>query len=123
MAKQTKVIYIDDLDGSEAAGTMKFGIDGDAYEIDLSVAHQKELREAIAKFQEAATRLGRYSVGASNRGRWTSLSDRAERPRAAVDREQNKAIREWAERSGKRVSPRGRIPAAIVEEYNKAHAK
>ncbi|GAA2268464.1 Lsr2 family protein [Glycomyces scopariae] len=118
MAKKTQVILIDDIDGSTAEETVKFAIDGQAYEIDLSASHAKELRDALEKFQEAGTRLGRYSLGAP-RGpvRGAAVAPR----RQSVDREQNKAIREWAERNGKNVSPRGRIPAAIVEEYNAAH--
>jgi hypothetical protein len=38
-----------------------------------------------------------------------------------VDREQTQAIREWARKSGQKVSERGRIPAAIVEAYNTSH--
>ncbi|THV29968.1 histone-like nucleoid-structuring protein Lsr2 [Glycomyces paridis] len=117
MAKKTQVILIDDIDGSKAEETVKFAIDGQAYEIDLSASHAKELRDALEKFQEAGTRLGRYSLGAP-RG---PVRGAAAPRRQTVDREQNKAIREWAERAGKRVSPRGRIPQAIVEEYNAAH--
>lgn len=118
MAKKTQVILIDDIDGGKAEETVKFAIDGQAYEIDLSAAHAKELRDALEKFQEAGTRLGRYSLGAPRSPMRAPVS--APR-RQAVDREQNKAIREWASRAGKQVSPRGRIPQAIVEEYNAAH--
>ena len=116
MAKKTRVILIDDIDGGEAAGTVKFGVDGNAYEIDLSIEHQKELRGALMKFQESGTRLGRYSVSESRGVR------RAAPVRRATDRDQNRAIRAWAEREGKKVSPRGRIAQAIVDEFEKAHA-
>jgi hypothetical protein len=36
MAQQVNVKFVDDLDGSDAAGTVSFAIDGRAYEIDLS---------------------------------------------------------------------------------------
>lgn len=114
MAKKTKVILIDDIDGGQAEGTVKFGIDGEAYEIDLSIVHQKELRESLEKFREAGTRLGRYSLR-SEGARAASV-----RPRPVVDRERNQAIREWAAGQGKRVSPRGRISQAIVDEYDRA---
>jgi hypothetical protein len=117
MAKKTQVILIDDIDGSKADETVKFAIDGQAYEIDLSSKHANELRESLAKFQESGTRLGRYTVGAV-RGPVRGTTGR----RLTVDREQNKAIREWAERQGKKVSPRGRIPQSIVDEYNAAHS-
>ncbi|WP_456320012.1 Lsr2 family DNA-binding protein [Phytohabitans suffuscus] len=41
--------------------------------------------------------------------------------RRAGGREENKAIREWAAKQGKELSERGRIPAAIVEEYRAAN--
>lgn len=36
MAQQTTVRFIDDLDGSEASGTVDFNLDGCNYQIDLS---------------------------------------------------------------------------------------
>ena len=39
---------------------------------------------------------------------------------ATADREQNKAIRDWAKKAGKDISDRGRIPQEIVDEF---HAK
>jgi Ni,Fe-hydrogenase maturation factor len=118
MAKKTQVILIDDLDGGEAAGSLKFGLDGEAYEIDLSTAHQKELRDALEKFREAGTRLGRYHVGSPRVSARGAFSPARRQP---VDPEQNRAIREWAEQQGKPVSPRGRIAQAIVDEYHQAH--
>ena len=40
------------------------------------------------------------------------------RSSAAADREQNRAIREWAKKAGKKISDRGRIPQEIVDEYH-----
>jgi hypothetical protein len=39
------------------------------------------------------------------------------RGRAAIDREQAEAIREWARRNGHKVSTRGRIPADVVDLF------
>jgi len=36
MAQQTTVRFVDDLDGSEAVGTVTFALNNRAYEIDLS---------------------------------------------------------------------------------------
>ena len=36
MARKVQVILTDDVDGSEAAETVNFGLDGVTYEIDLS---------------------------------------------------------------------------------------
>ena len=50
MAQQMTVRFVDDLDGSEASGTVDFGLDGRRYEIDLSEANAARLREALAPF-------------------------------------------------------------------------
>ena len=39
MAQKIQTLFIDDLDGSEAEGTVRFGLDGVEYEIDLSAEH------------------------------------------------------------------------------------
>ncbi len=44
MAQKIQTFFIDDLDGSEAEGTVLFGLDDTHYEIDLSTGHAKELR-------------------------------------------------------------------------------
>jgi len=118
MAKKTQVILIDDIDGGDANDTITFGIDGYVYEIDLSLEHEKELREGIAEFVGAATRLGNWSLK-DGRGGSQRVSRRAS---VGVNRDRNRAIREWAEAQGKRVWPRGRIAQAIVDEFEAKHA-
>ena len=54
MAQQVNVKFIDDLDGSDAAGTVSFGLDGKAYEIDLSDDNAAKLRDSLAVFVGAA---------------------------------------------------------------------
>ena len=49
MAQKIQTLFIDDLDGSAAEGTVRFGLDGTEYEIDLNEEHAKELREALAR--------------------------------------------------------------------------
>jgi Lsr2 len=39
MAQKIQTLFIDDIDGGEAEGTVRFGIDGSEYEIDLSATH------------------------------------------------------------------------------------
>jgi hypothetical protein len=41
VAQKVQTLYIDDMDGSEAEGTVRFGLNGAEYEIDLSAAHSK----------------------------------------------------------------------------------
>ena len=113
MAKQTIVTLVDDLDGGEAEEQVEFGVDGKSYEIDLSASNSKKLREALAPFVAAARR-----AGAGGGRRRSTGSAAAARP--AVDREQNQAIREWAQQQGMKISERGRIPATVLEAYHQS---
>jgi hypothetical protein len=111
VAKQTVVTLLDDLDGSEAEEQIAFGVDGKTYEIDLSAVNSKKLREALAPYIASARRAG-------GRRRATGTSTAAARP--TVDREQNQAIREWAQKQGMTISERGRIPATVLDAYHAA---
>ena len=111
MAQKVQVLLVDDLDGGQADETVSFGLDGVAYEIDLSASNATKLRESFADFVGAARKASKRSTGRSSGGRSP----------ARADREQTKAIREWARGKGYQVSDRGRIPANIVEEYNASH--
>jgi|SRR6266508_480311 hypothetical protein len=97
MARKIEVQLVDDIDGSKAEETVKFGLDGAQYEIDLNKKNAKELRAAQEKFAQSARRIGRaQSAVGTGRGRG--------RGAARSDREQNHAIREWAQRKGLDVS-------------------
>jgi len=110
MAKQVITLLTDDLDGSEADRTVEFGLDGVNYTIDLSEKNTGKLRKAIGPFLNAATRVGRARVApVTRRGAAAST--------ARTAREDNQAIREWANQNGHPVSERGRIPVHIVEAY------
>jgi hypothetical protein len=109
MAKQTYIQLVDDIDGSEAHETVKFGIDGLSFEIDLSNKNATKLRTALQTYVDHGTRIsGRAAAGRGS----------ARRP-AVAEREQNKAIRAWAVRKGLDVAPRGRIRSDIIEQYHR----
>ena len=57
VAQKIQTLYIDDLDGSPAEGTVRFGLDGSEYEIDLNTEHAKELRSALTRYVDAARRV------------------------------------------------------------------
>ncbi|WP_433072904.1 histone-like nucleoid-structuring protein Lsr2 [Dactylosporangium sp. CA-052675] len=114
MARRVIHELIDDLDGGLADESLSFGLDGVQYTIDLSTKNAADLRDALAPFVAAATKLGRAPaapVPVRGRGGRPVLSARAER-------EQNRAIREWAQSKGLEVSDRGRIRADIVERFH-----
>ena len=110
MAKKVTVTLIDDFDGAGAADeTVEFGIDGVAYEIDLSSKNAARLRNELKQWAEAGRRVGGRRRGRSGAGR-----------RGVIDREQSAAIREWARRNGHNVSTRGRIPADVIDAFHAA---
>src|SRR5260370_20234849 len=58
MAQKVQTLFIDDLDGSEADGTVRIGLDGTDYEIDLNAEHTRQLRDALARYISAARWAG-----------------------------------------------------------------
>ncbi|MBB5489055.1 hypothetical protein HNR07_000192 [Nocardiopsis metallicus] len=96
---------MDDLDGSEAEGTVQFALDSNVYEIDLSEANQGKLRAALKPFLEA--------------GRKQQTLPRAEASttRSTQSRHQLQQIRAWAKANGYPVNERSRIPNSILEAY------
>jgi hypothetical protein len=113
VAQKVTVQLVDDLDGSVADETVEFGLDGVSYQIDLSAVNAEKIRDTLADFVSHARRTGsRTKRSAVAAGRSRS---------AAVDREQNQAIREWARKRGLKVSERGRISAEVLEAYHQAN--
>jgi len=112
MAQSVTVMLIDDIDQSQAAETVHFGVDGTAYEIDLSARHASELRSRLGRYISAARRVRQAPARARQQ--------RRSRPRTQMDREQSRRIRSWAMERGLLASPRGRIPQRVAEEYQAA---
>ena len=120
MAKQTTVRLVCDMDGGDAQETVRFGLDGREYEIDLGEVRVKEIRDALAPFVAAGRKI---SGGPGRRPGSSSpqVVSSGNRPAFALsrpDKEQNTAIRTWARAQGMKLSDRGRIPAEVLEAYN-----
>jgi hypothetical protein len=82
MTKKVRVHLIDDLDASEASETVRFEVEGRAYEIDLSSRNAQKFRAEIAPYVQHARRVGGR---ARPRGRSSGGSGRpGGRPRAAA---------------------------------------
>jgi hypothetical protein len=112
MAQRVNVVLVDDIDGSEAAETVTFGLDGVTYEIDLSEKNADKLREALAVYTGHARRAGGRKRGAGGR---SSGAARAANGASAAD------IRAWARENGWDVPDRGRVSAEVREAYAAAH--
>ena len=109
MAQKIQILLIDDLDGSEAEGTVRFGLDGAEYEIDLNAEHAQALRDALARYVHAARRARGGARRPARGGR------RA--PAGGVD---STEVREWAKAQGIDVKDRGRVPAGLVVKFKAA---
>ena len=118
MAQQVNVTVVDDLDGSDAAGTVSFGLDGRAYEIDLSDGNAARLRASLASFIAVARKRGGSAVSGGRRGPKMTASSARPQP---LDSEQTAAIRAWARQSGHQVSDRGRISQTVMDAFQAAH--
>ena len=108
MAQKIQTLFIDDIDGGEAEGTVRFGLDGAEYEIDLNAKHNEELRAALGTYVAHARKLG----GAARR-----TTPRGGRKPSATD---TVAVRAWARENGYDIKDRGRVPADLVAKYQAA---
>jgi hypothetical protein len=119
MAQKTVVFVVDDLSGKtlaeDAGQTVSFGLDGQAYEIDLSNETAAQLRQAVQRYIDAGRRVSRQSAPRdSRRARSTRGSGGGSGAGRAHD---TASVREWARAHGHQVSDRGRIPAKVLEAY------
>ena len=105
MAQTVKIILEDDLDGGPAEETVRFGLDGTQYEIDLSEENAGRLREAMNPFISKARRA-------------QGKPSRAAAPKASSGGNPETAkIRAWAKENGYTVSDRGRIHKDVQQAY------
>jgi hypothetical protein len=115
VVRKTEVVehLLDDVDGSVAAESVKFAIDGKSYEIDLSKKNAKALRADLEKWAQHA----RKSARAARRGpRRRSTSAPASAPST-----ESATVRAWANANGVAVPARGRIPRSVLDQYTAAH--
>ena len=111
MAQKIQTLFIDDMDGSPAEGTVRFALDGTSYEIDLSTTHAQALRAALSRYIDAARR----EPGTQRPAR--------SRRKPSPGGPDNAAVRDWARSQGIDVKDRGRIPAELVMKFKAATAQ
>ncbi len=109
MAQRVHIVLEDDIDGDTAEETVRFGLDGSTYEIDLSAKNAAKLRDALAPYVAAARRS---SGGRGSRKSQRSRSGSGTNP---------SDIRDWARANGYQVSDRGRVPAEVKAAYDAAN--
>ena len=108
MATLITVALEDDLEGGPADQTLRFGLGGSEYEIDLNNKNATRFRKQLAPFIEHARGQGR--------------AQRRRSARTTSSRARSGDIRAWAQEKGIPISERGRIPASVVDRYEAARA-
>ena len=94
MAQKIQILFIDDLDGSAAEGTVRFGLDG---------------TDALARYVGVARRV---AAAARRPGRGARRG-----PGSGLNTTE---VREWAKAQGIEVKDRGRVPAELVARFKAA---
>jgi hypothetical protein len=84
--------------------TLRFAVNGEEWEIDLTEANAGSFLDMLRPYQAAGRRVRRTRTA-----------------RPASDREEKIRIREWAKAQGEDLHDRGRIPGATVARYRIAH--
>jgi hypothetical protein len=112
VAQQTNILLFDDLELKKrrkevpADESLEFSLEGRRYQIDLTAANAAKFRTRFEPYTEVATRLP---------------VNGAKQSRTVARRNKSAEIRAWARGKGYDVSERGRIPAAIVKEFEAVH--
>lgn len=109
MAQRTTVSLVCDLPHdteTEGFETVRFGVDGQAYEIDACLDHVGEVRNYFGKLLDNARKV-------------TTAPRSPERVRDVRSRADADGCRQWAKSVGKTISERGRIPVLIFDEWKR----
>lgn len=108
MGKKVTVSIVDDLDGTPIDPTghipITFTLDGTTYTLDLSPSNVDAFYTALRPYVSSAAKIGTRHAHQS-----------------APDATPSAEIRRWANDHGHTVSPRGRIPSAVIDAYTDAH--
>ncbi|OXM59186.1 histone-like nucleoid-structuring protein Lsr2 [Amycolatopsis vastitatis] len=112
MAQKVLVEMLEDIDGTPAAHTIPFALDGVTYEIDLTDDNAAALRDELARYIAAGRRTGGRKVRVAT-GQSTATT-------TVSDRERNQQIRAWANANGYEVSERGRLSSEVITAYEQA---
>jgi len=140
MADKMNVSLVDDLDGTPAAETLRFGFDGVEYSIDLSKKNARMIKADMARWVKKATRVGRAAAGASRPVKAVSKPAVKAKPTVkpaakAAQKAAPKAkvavkvssggpstaeVRAWAKTQGITVPQRGRLSPDLVTQFKAA---
>lgn len=108
MATRRLVVLTSDLDGDDADETVRFGLDGQVYEIDLTGYQAEEMRDMIGGYARAGRKVAAPAPAA---GQGTGAWGKPLGPPKA------RRIRKWGREVGVAINQYGRIPTQIVWQY------
>ena len=109
MATRTITQLTDDIDGtSSAIERVAFTLGGDAYEIDLTGDHARQLRASLDVFIQHARHTGGQAVWHRDNDKRTTLTP-------------DHRIHAWARTHGHAVTATGRISPTVLRAYRDAH--
>lgn len=104
---------VDDLDGGVAAGTIKFGVNGNGYEIDLSEDNRARLMDALRPYLAVARPAPLAGIAARK--------PRTPSKHSSVKSIESAAVRAWwgsdAAHEPQLTSTRGRIPVVVRSQW------
>jgi hypothetical protein len=116
MAQRTVVTYYSDLSGAEIGAEdvgVRFGLDGDDFEIDLSADEYNALHQALAPFLAVARKAGSGKVQQRSAVSGNSITGEPD----------SRTLRSWGLENGFDLPPRGRVPELVREAYKAAGAR
>ena len=113
MGTKKTIVLIDDLDGTPAAETIEFGLDGQLYSIELSSENADVLRRTVMAWADRGRQVG------TPRRRHLA---RADPWRKHVSGQEGSVIRQWCNANGFHVGKRGPLPFGAVDAYRSANA-
>ena len=125
--KEVIVVTKDDIDNSIVADrTISFSWENVEFEIDLCAKHADEFADVMTPWVMAARKIKRKQRRKTNGNNIPSDSRpvvTSPKPAPENSAAQRKQIREWANANGHKVSPRGVIPAVVIDAFHAANAK
>lgn len=122
MAQRVSITLVDDLDGSEATGTVTFGLDGTTYEIDLNDEHASTFREMLGTYVTSARAVPAPGQRRRPRSVASKTTNGGTKVTGSIVRPKPEVVRKWALENGIEVGTTGRVPSSVYERYAEAMA-
>ena len=113
MSRKTIVTVTSDLSGEPDARPVTVSWQGSTYEIDLTDSEVDALAAMMAPYVTS----GRRITGSA--GKSVRAVGPARTGTTAARRRELEVVRKWASERGLKVPPRGRIPRAIMDQYER----